>query len=88
MLGIGAIGIAVGLLAISVINVRMSDGNMNMHPCMRYLFALSFGGTGIVAIRQSSLMAVAYGYLSFSMLLLLPVGACILIIKELVRADI
>ncbi len=88
MLGIGAIGTAVGLLAISVMNARMPGDNMNMQPRMRYLFALSFGGTGIGGIRYSSLIADTYGYLSFALLLLLPVGVSILIIKELVRADI
>lgn len=88
MIGIGGIGTAVGLLIISVINAQMTGEHSYIEPRTRYLFALSFGGTVIGGIPYSSLIADIYGYLSFALLLLLPVGVSVLVIKELVRADI
>lgn len=88
MLGIGAIGTALGLLVITVLNTRMASGNVRMNPRKRYVFALSFGGTGVGGVRFSPLVTDAYGYISFLLLLLLPVGVSVLIIRELVRADV
>ncbi|MFC7078313.1 hypothetical protein [Haloarcula halophila] len=88
MLGMGTIGTAVGLLTTAIMNARMTNEHMKMNQRTRYLFALSLGGTGIGGIHVSPLITEIYGYMSFVLLLLLPIGFSVLIIKELVRADI
>jgi len=88
LLGIGAISVAFGVMMMSIMNTRLGGSGSKIGTRERYLFAASVAVCAMAGLRYYPFLSEAYGYLSFTVLLLLPFAFSILIARELMRADI